>query len=422
MSTSNSAINPNWLNPTLATCRQAALDILKPTAAQLEHGLELHRHATVIDNYGFAVHCPPDPAIVNEAIKANAYPEAISRESLNSILTRMATDPHQQAYFQEVWQAAGVTCVMRNAGEEGSRGDRMLERLACHTYVTDRLKGFMARATTADDIKNAKAQNQHCYMFTTNGVPLSQRGEYVAEELHFIRIFRQLGVRMMHLTYNRRNALGDGCAEPNDGGLSDLGKLAIAEMNKQGVIVDLAHSSIKTGLDAIACSSKPLMVSHATCVSVNPHCRAKSDELIKAIADNHGVMGIAAIPAFLGGSGKLDAMLDHIDHAVKIAGPDHVAIGTDVANFPPASPGDEAIEKSAPPAMLIKTENFWPANDALFDKKWKNPFMCESMAWTNWPLFTVGLVQRGHSDEAIMKILGGNALRVLASADEAQPS
>lgn len=412
------AINPNWLSPNIASSRQAALDVIKPTTAQLEHGLELHRQATVIDNYGFAIHCPVDPVEWNQAAAANLYPEVMRHVGLNGTLTRMVIDSHQRAYFKEAWQASGVTCVLRNAGEEGNSPNCMIERLAAHTYVTDQFKGFMARATSAADIKQAKADQQHCFIFTTNGVPLSQQNEYIDEELRFLRIFRHLGVRMMHLTYNRRNVLGDGCAEINDGGISDLGRHAVAEMNKQGIIVDLAHSSIKTGLDAIACSNRPVMISHATCLSLNTHCRAKSDALLKAIAGNNGLLGIACIPAFLGGTGDLSAMLDHMDHAVKLIGVDHVAIGTDVAAYSPSSPDDVKTAHQSIPPMPGKLANFWPPNDALFNNLEENVRKSQSMAWTNWPLFTVGLVQRGYSDQDIFKMLGGNALRVLASADE----
>ena len=100
----------------------------------------------------------------------------------------------------------------------------------------------MAKAVTPEDIVAAKHDDRHCLYFTGNGVPLPQRWESTEEELGYVRLFYQLGIRMMHLTYNRRNMLGDGCAEPANAGISDFGRAAIAEMNRVGVIVDVAHS------------------------------------------------------------------------------------------------------------------------------------------------------------------------------------
>ena len=85
-----------------------------------------------------------------------------------------------------------------------------------------------------------------------------------------MRVFFQLGIRMMHVTYNRRNLLGDGCAEPANGGLSDLGRAAIAEMNRVGVIVDVAHSGWRTSLEAAKASQKPMVASHTVCDGAEP--------------------------------------------------------------------------------------------------------------------------------------------------------
>ncbi len=158
-----------------------------------------------------------------------------------SRMTRMVDDPEQHAYFAEAWQASGVTCVLRNSGEEGNDPLRMLERLSCNTYVTDHLPDLMMRALSPADILEAKRQGKHCFYLTTNGVPLLGRWRTVEDELHCIETFFRLGVRMMHLTYNRRNMIGDGCAEVNDGGLSDFGRSVVAEMNRVGVIVDGAQ-------------------------------------------------------------------------------------------------------------------------------------------------------------------------------------
>jgi membrane dipeptidase len=253
-------------------------------------------------------------------------------------------------------------------------------------------------------------------------VPLRQQWESTRDELRMIRLFHQLGARMMHLTYNRRNPIGDGCGEPNDGGLSSFGREVVAEMNRRGVIVDVAHGGWRTSLEAARASDKPVVASHTTCASIYPHFRSKPDNVIRAICDTGGLVGICCIQRFLGGNGDITTFLDHIDHVVKTFGDDHAAIGTDVVYVSRFSREKRAaIEKLREPArekvQMIDTrlkdgparwEGLWPKDDYL-----AKPHGIQSLAWTNWPLFTVGMVQRGYSDETIRKILGGNVLRVM---------
>jgi len=142
---------------------------------------------------------------------------------------------------------------------------------------------------------------------------------------------------------------------------------------------------------------------------LNHHIRNKPDRVIRAIVDTGGYLGICAVPSFLGGKGDIAAMLDHIDHAVKTYGADHVAIGTDVA-YTSRHMAAEARKVPRTPRVRPRWEGFWPPN--AFPLSDAQP----TLAWTNWPMFTVGMVQRGHSDEVIQKILGGNMLRVARAA------
>lgn len=217
---------------------------------------------------------------------------------------------------------------------------------------------------------------------------------------------------MMHLTYNRRNMIGDGCGEPIDAGLSDFGRAVVKEMNRVGVIVDISHSGWKTSLDAAKFSDKPMVASHSTVNSLYPHFRAKPDNVIKAIADTDGYMGICCIPWYLGGSGDIASLMQHIDYMVKKFGPDRVAIGTDVAhNSQYASEENKKIPGYRKPRN--RWEALWPDPEKEFTTSKE---MTQSLAWTNWPLFTVGMVQMGYSDETIRKILSGNVLRVARAA------
>ena len=397
-------------NPAIAQARDASLAILKPSRLELERGLELHRQSLVFDSYGFAPRAAADGAVLTAADAAGASDAELQdmREEMGMI--RAVADLEERAEFVEAMRCAGVTCIFQNAGEEGQGPERLLKRLARFTYLGDMLRDVLVRATIPDDIESARKAGKCCLYLTGNGVPLAQQWNSVEDELQYIRTFFQLGIRMMHVTYIRRNMLGDGCAEVANGGLSDFGRAAIQEMNQTGVIVDVAHSGWRTSLEAAQVSTKPMVASHTTCDALNHHIRAKPDDVIRAICDTGGLVGICCIPNFLGRTGGIAALMDHVDHVVKQFGIDHVAIGTDVSHT-----SQHASAASAKSPSRGKRRNrfeaLWPP-DAL-GGQWPQ---ASSLSWTNWPLFTVGLVQRGYRDEQIRKILGENILRVCRAA------
>jgi membrane dipeptidase len=387
-------------------CRQVGLDVLKPTKAQLEHGLELHANSVVFDVYGFAPRAAVDGDAIKAAVEAGASDIELQDLREDMGMTRCVTDAAERAEFLQAWKASGVTCIFQNAGEEGSDPLRLLKRLARFTYLTDGMRESVSKAVTPDDITAAKTLGRQCLYFTGNGVPITQNWVSVPDELRYVRVFFQLGIRMMHLTYQRRNVIGDGCAETSNSGLSDFGRAVVAEMNRLGVIVDVAHSGWQTSLEAAQTSQKPMVASHTTCAGINRHIRSKPDEVIRAIADTGGLVGICCIPQFLGGKGDLNAFLDHIDYVAKRFGVDHVAIGTDIA-YTSRNAALENQKIPRAPRSRTRWEALWPADSFV-----TTPAARDSIAWTNWPLFTVGLVQRGYSDDDIRKILSGNMLRM----------
>ena len=391
--------------------RAVALEILQPSASQLEHGLALHRDAIVCESYSLGVIAPIDGEAMAQAVEARASEVELQYLSEQMRMTRWAYDDELKAEYLGAWEASGVTCAFQNAGEEGNNPMRMLGRLAHYTHLTDRLRDHVARAAFPADIVAAKAAGRHCIYQTCNGVPLPGEQATVEQELRFISQFFELGCRMMHLTYNRRNPIGDGCAEPANAGLSDFGRAVIAEMNKVGVIADVAHSGWQTCLDAAEVSQKPIVASHSACAALNHHHRCKPDEVMRAIADKGGTVGITNVPAFIGGSGCIDAMLDHIDHAVQVVGVDHVTIGTD-RPYISCRAEEENAKVPARSGSRPRWEALWEVNDPVQRAEWRQEHMFQSTAWTNFPLFTVGMVQRGYADGDIRKILGGNILRV----------
>jgi len=408
-------------NEVIQKARQTALRLLQPTEKEIERGFRLHAESIVFDAYGFAPRAAVDGAATAEAIAAGASDDELADLREEHTMTRFAIDERERVEFFEAMRAAGVTCIFENAGEEGNDPLRLIKRLARYVYATDRLRELLPKAIGPDDVTAAKKADRLCLALTTNGVPLPQRWESTRDETSMIRLFRQLGVRMMHLTYNRRNPLGDGCGEPNDGGVSDFGREAIAEMNRQGVIVDVAHSGWRTSREAALASTRPMVASHTTCGGLYEHFRGKPDDTLKAICDGGGLFGICCIPRFLGGNGDIRDFLNHLDYGIKKFGADHVAIGTDVAYVSRNSAAENAKipkrEGRSSRGNAGRWEHLWPKDDFKSAAD-----ATESLAWTNWPLFTVGLVQRGHSDDVIRKVIGENVLRVWrANDDEENP-
>ena len=398
------------MNERMKSDYETALNILKPSKSQLEHGLELHRNSLVFDTYGFQPSAAPDGAAYAAAINDNASQLELQDLREEMSMTRYTKVDKERKEFENAWKASGVTCVFQNAGEEGNAIERLLKRLARFTYSTDMMGDFLNKAVTPDDIIKAKEENRRVLYFSGNGVPLPQDWVTVEEELRYIRIFYQLGIRMMHLTYNRRNMIGDGCGEPANAGLSDFGRSVVKEMNRTGVIVDIAHSGWQTSLEAAQVSDKPVVASHSCAATVNKVIRSKPDEVIKALADSGGYIGICCIPRFLGGTGNVAALMRHIDYVAKKFGPQYVTIGTDHGYSSQYNAEENKIISQLAKRSPSRTrwEALWPP-EGNFES---TSLMQQSMAWTNWPLFTVGLVQLGYSDEDIQKIIGLNAIRV----------
>ena len=391
---------------TIQKCRQLARNILQPSARDLEHGLELHRDSFVFDAYGFTPYAGgADGGRVDRLIRDHAGREELVFAKEDFWMNRGFENAEMRRLLREAWEAAGVDCIFQNAGTEGNDIENLIKRLGFYTAVVDRMSDFYERAVFPDQLEAIRSRGRKSLYLTTNGVPISSKYISCEEALMHIAVFFDLGVRMMHLTYNRRNLIGDGCAETADAGLSDFGRSVIAEMNRVGVIPDVAHCGQRTSLEAALCSRKPVVASHAVAGGLSSHYRGKSDEVIEAIRKTGGYIGICAHPWFLQGEMNIKAFLDHIEYVARKFGADHVAIGTDHGFWLAPSEFQEKM----------------PGTRPIWDQYWTHPGdvngtmteeQYDSLEWTNWPLFTVGLVQRGFSDDEIRRIIGGNVLRV----------
>jgi len=389
--------------------RKVGLDLLKPSSRDLEAGGSLHEDALVVEPYALGVYAPQDWDRLRTNREAGATAVELTDLAEEQGMLGHLRDATSRALYRMAWEAAGVNCIFQGAGEEGNNPQRLIKRLARYTHLIDGMPDFLDRVRTVDDIDETKRQGRRSLALGLNGVPLPGAQVSIEEELGYLRVFVQLGVRIMHLTYNRRNSIGDGCGETSDAGLSAFGHDVVAEMNKLGIIVDLAHCGWKTCIDAAWASTQPVVISHSAAWALHHHIRGKPDDVIRAVVETGGVIGVTNVPAFLGGAGNLVSLLDHIDYLVRKFGINAVAIGTDkVCSIPSAVKPDPGVRLKRRAAW----EGLWPSGFPSHDAAWNKPEQLQSMVWTNWPLFTVGLVQRGYSEDEIRKIIGGNILRV----------
>lgn len=385
------------------------MEVLKPTQAQLEHGLELHKEAVAGDTFGFlpVIWTPAMVKAWNEL--KDGHIGARELEHRTGLLRAVAAtqDEAGAREFIEAIEATGLSFCVQTVAEGKSR-EEDIKRMATSLHLCRVFRKHIFQAGCTDDIRRAKQQGRMAVIWSVNGPPVVGKLVDPDEELSFIDTWYQLGVRLMHLTYNRRNVVADGCAEPADGGLSEFGKELVGRLNRVGIIVDTPHSGRQTTLDAAHVSERPVMASHTGCEAHFKHIRCKSDEELKAIAETDGLVGIFALPSLLGPDGTLAAMLDHIDYAARLIGTDHVSIGTDTTYSSEWPPEVQRYENAR---FTTRWWGAWnPDRDFVYSS---DEHQYGSLAWVNWPLYTVGLVTRGYSDDDIRKMLGLNFMRVL---------
>ena len=202
-----------------------------------------------------------------------------------------------------------------------------------------------------------------------------------------------VGVRLAGLTYNRKNCIGDGLFERNDGGLSEFGIEVVHRMNDLGMAIDLSHASFRTAMDAIEFSRTPVTFSHNAAYTLRPTRRSRRDEELVACAEKGGLIGITAVPNTLSDDPEQDieCALDHYDYMVKLVGVDHVAIGTDTTIGDHVSFHRMMMRRDAP-------ENL-PA-----------PYLNGLESPADGKNIIRGLISRGYSDGDVEKIAGNNAL------------
>lgn len=306
-------------------------------------------------------------------------------------------------------QASGLTAANLTIGSVGivdGAFENTVHQIAVWERDIDRHADVLMRIRTAADLQAAKTTGRLGLIYGFQDT-LS-----IGDDLDRLATFHGLGVRIIQMTYNRRNLVGDGCLEPANAGLSRLGREMIERMNELGILVDLGHGGRQTTLDTIAASKKPVAITHTGCAALADLPRNKTDEELRRLAEKGGVAGIYLMP-FLRTQGQpmAEDVLRHIEHAVDVCGEDHVGVGTD-GRISPVHLTPEYIEQHRSDIKERRRLGISAPGESegsyTFVPDLNTPRRFETIAWH--------LSRRGHADARIAKILGGNFARLFAEA------
>ena len=288
------------------------------------------------------------------------------------------------------YRRSGVDAIHVNIGAGGESLEDMVRTVAAmRRWLRERPEQYVLALTVAD-IRRAKAEGKLAVSFNIEGA------HAIGAHVDLVELFYDLGVRWMALVYNRRNALGSGCHDEDDQGLTDTGRRLLAAMDRVGMIKDVAHAGYRTAMDVCAGSAVPVTISHSNPRALTDHPRCVPDDLMRECARTGGVLGISGIGIFLGDNdASTPQIVRSIDYAVEVMGIDHVGIGTDYVFMDP-----HVLTQ-----LLRGQPHLWPSgfnyeNDIRMAQPEQFPELADALG------------RRGYSDEERAKLLGGNFLRV----------
>lgn len=335
-------------------------------------------------------------------------------------LDSAVTDIHREAVIVEGHRDCYEQIHRLNEGDENPLRDRMVPRLKtggvdlvfyaiggdtiAHSNGRDKrllatlenisafrraLEDPATGATTVDDaedLPSVPGTQVHYLLHLEGGGPLE--GSLAALEM-----FRALGVRSIQPTWNVRNELGDGVQErATGGGLTRFGVAAVQEMERLGILVDLAHISEPGFWHTMRVTTRPLVVTHANARAVLDHPRNVTDDQIRAVAERGGVIGVHTLPTYVDESQPdAERVVDHVEHMIEIAGVEHVGVGAD----------------------FVKSDGPRSGREALFHNVHQVPHLVDLSEVDELPNLTRALLRRGLSRSDVEAVLGGNFLRVL---------
>lgn len=323
--------------------------------------------------------------------KKNTIPQIINKINQERTKTIISKKLPQ---YKKWWDTSGVTVGCKTVGifDKSTRFftfKKAIEDIGLVLLEINSL-GWLHKITKYKDILDIKKKNEHGFILRLENTT------QIGLDFKKIDLFYNLGIRIIQLTYNTKNYAGFGCMAKKDFGLTSFGKKLIKYLNKRKILIDVSHCGPKTTMETIRYSENPIIATHTFCKTLCEHPRGKTDEEIRYLAKKGGVIGILINPFFLEeGKISIENFLDHIDFAVRIAGIEHVGIGTD-------------WDCTLPPILA----NYFNKKRISWGRKVKG--YRDARDWLN---VVRGLVARGYKDNQIKAIIGGNFLRVFKKVE-----
>jgi len=347
----------------------------------------------------------------SEDERAKRLGEKYISVDLHCLTYHQFSDSSEGQYPRKRVENSGLTCMAETVDDFGHNPNHefqiVVKDVWFFTEFFPNMQGIEI-AYSAEDIRKAKEKSKQAALLSIEmdgsqviGPSIMYKRGTPEEHYPFldrINILHRLGVRRFDAIANFRGYLGDGCLERYDSGLSKYGLAFVERMNDVGIMIDTSHWGEQSTYDAIEASKDPVLISHAGARALVPkNVRLKSDELIHALSEKGGLIGVCGIPNYLAQTKRqgVNDMIDHIDHIVNLVGIEHVAIGTDIVWGHHAS---LSIHRHYIHNMGMEVAAMYMEGIESLEE---------------WPNIIRGLVTRGYSDKEIEKIIGGNALRVM---------
>lgn len=321
----------------------------------------------------------------------------------DAVVVDASVDPLFDAAYLERLAASGVTAINWTVCDPWSPFLPAVEQIARGARLIRESPERLVLVRSTADIHHARESGRVGVILGPQNALPCEVGDFAFDVLY------ELGVRILQLTYNERNAFGDGVAEPRDGGLTDAGRRAIAAMNRVGMVLDLSHCGDRTTLEAIELSASTPVVTHGNSRALHPSPRNKTDEQLRALAARGGVIGLTLWSPMLAYDRHptVRDLVRQVAYVADLIGIEHVGIGTDQSEGTPRATWADDYGAGGRYPTITGAMGPWYGYDTRF--------AAGGNSVSNWPQIAEALAELQLTEPELRGVLGDNFMRVFGS-------